>query len=157
MTVSLRHANLLDLRRSERGELASLLENAPGEELENLSLNIEDTLSRFATVFPENEEQIYLFGLDMRKLLSSMKVPRTIPSFREHPEPDVMMVFGGGFLGLTFAETLEKLEADRTARRAELRANTAEREARRTASETSLVRDIEEMVAETAAVLVPPR
>jgi hypothetical protein len=157
MTVSLRDLNLLDLRRSERAELAALLEKAPREELENLSRNIEDTLSKFATVFPENEEQIYLFGLDMRNLLASMKVARTIPSFRDHPEPDVMMVFGGGFLGLAFAETLEKLEADRRTRRAELRANTAEREARRNSSEANLVRDIEEMVAETAAAVVPPR
>lgn len=157
MTVSLRQLNLLELRRSEREGLASLLEAAPHEELENLSRNIEDTLSKFATVVPENEEQIYLFGLDMRNLLASAKIGSAIPSFRNHPEPDVMMLFGGGFLGLSFAATLEKLEADRRIRRAGFRANTAEREAPRKASETNLARDIEEMVAETAAVLVPPR
>jgi hypothetical protein len=147
MPLDLSDVNLLEMRRSERKQLASRLLAAPQSEMITLSQKIENTLSTFANVHPENEEQLYLFGAGMRSLVESLNGQRSIPPFRDHPEKDIRIVFGGGFLGLSFKETLAQLEADRKIRRKEYKAKVAENKTRRIEARVTLVEEIKEVVA----------
>jgi hypothetical protein len=108
--------NLLDLRRSERLKIARGL-TTPAAFLEIVS-EIEQTLLDFPKVTAANEEQIYLFGVDMRQLLKARENQGLrFPGFRSDIDESVRTVFGGGFLGLTLAETMaalrERLERHR--------------------------------------------
>jgi hypothetical protein len=157
MDHALGDINLLELRKSEREQLAASLEGASKADLENLARNIENTLSRFSAILPENEEQVFLFGLEMNHLLNSLKLARSIPGgLRDHVNEDVTFVFAGGFMGLSLKETREKLEGDRKRRREIADAQFAARQARHKENETTLVKEIEELVADKAASLLPP-
>jgi hypothetical protein len=157
MAYALRDINLLELRKSEREQLAASLEGASQTDLENFARNIENTLSRFSAIFPENEEQVFLFGLEMNHLLNSLNLARSIPGgLRDHLNEDVAIVFAGGFMGLSLKETREKLEADRKRRREITKGEVAARQARQKESETSLIKEIEDLVADKAASLLPP-
>jgi hypothetical protein len=149
--------NLLELRKSERERLAKALEAGAAEDIENFVRNIDNSLSRFIAVFPENEEQVYLFGLDMHHLLKAAALERSVlGSLRDHLNVDVKFVFVCGLLGLTFEETRSRLEVDRRRRRKEVAAELDSRRARFHKSEVNLVRDIEELVSEKAGSLLTP-
>lgn len=157
MAYVLKDMNLLELRKSEREQLAASLKGASRSDLEHFSKNIENTLSRFTAIYPENEEQVFLFGLEMNHLLNSLNLARAIPGgLRDHLNEDVAIVFAGGFMGLSLKETREKLEEDRRRRRGITMAEIAARQARQKESENSLIKEIEEMVSDKAASLVPP-
>jgi len=149
--------NLLELRKSERELLAKELRGASSAEVANLARNIENALSRFSAIFPENEEQVYLFGLEINHLLKAANLERTsLGSLRDHLNPDVAFVFVCGLLGLNFRETRQRLEADRKRRREMADAEFNARQARVRQNETTLVKEIEELVSEKAASLLPP-
>jgi len=147
MTLDLTEVNLLEMRKSERRRLAERLLAAPQADMVALSQKIENTLSNFSNVHPENEEQIYLFGVAMKSLLESFKGERSIPTFRAHPDDEVALVFAGGFLGLSFKETLSRLESDRKMRRDDYRKKLVEQKTRNIEARVTLVEDIKEAVA----------
>lgn len=106
--------NLLDLRRSERLELAKSLSTP--ESFQEIAEAIERTLLGFSRVTSETEEQIYLFGAEVRQLLASRKnMQLSIPPLRSHSNTDVQKVFAGGLLGLSLADTLANLNESRRA------------------------------------------
>lgn len=108
--------NLLDLRLSERIEIARQLDST--EALGELASAIEQTLLSFKNVSGATEEQIYLFGLDMRQLLNERpNKALNVPTFRSHINEEIQTVFAGGFIGLDFAETLAALREKRTLKR----------------------------------------
>jgi hypothetical protein len=108
--------NLLDLRLSERLEIARQLDST--EALGELASAIEQTLLSFKNVTGATEEQIYLFGLDMRQLLNERpNKDFNVPSFRSHINEEIQTVFAGGFIGLDFAETLAALREKRDLKR----------------------------------------
>ncbi|WP_256806789.1 hypothetical protein [Bradyrhizobium sp. Bra64] len=146
MKLDIGRLNLLELRKSDRERLVSGLRVAGDEDLRTLSEKIENTLSNFANVLPENEEQIYLFGLNLRKLNEALG-DRSIPPFRAHPDPEVKLLFAGGFLGLSFKEALSELEQDRKKRRQEYRQKVIESKTRAIDARVNLVEDIKEAVA----------
>jgi hypothetical protein len=149
--------NLLELRKSQRDELAKALAESSSNALDDLKRNIENTLSRFSTVVPENEEQIYLFGIDMHHLLKAAHVkPIALGEIRDHLNPSVRVLFVCGLLGLSLIDARAQLSNDRRKRMTEQKAVFATRLQRQKESEDSLVEDIKDMVSETAASLLPP-
>lgn len=106
--------NLLDLRRSERLELARRLSTP--EAFQEIAEAIERTLLGFSRVTSETEEQIYLFGVEVRQLLEARcNRELSIPPLRSHSNTDVQKVFAGGLLGLSLAATLANLNESRRA------------------------------------------
>jgi hypothetical protein len=149
--------NLLELRKSQRDQLAKALADDSTHELENLKRNIDNTLSRFTAVVPENEEQVYLFGIDIHQLLKQAGIkPVALGEIRGHLNPSVRIVFVCGLLGLSLQATRGQLSADRKKRLADQKAELAARIQRQHVSEESLVEDIKDMVSETASSLLPP-
>jgi len=146
MGLDLSRFNLLELRKSDRDRLVADLRTAPDESLKGFSEKIENTLSDFKNVLPENEEQIYLFGIAIRKLNEALG-DRSIPPFRAHPDPEVTRVFAGGFLGLSFKEALGELEKDRKKRREAYRLKVIESKTRAIDARVNLLEDIKEAVA----------
>jgi hypothetical protein len=149
--------NLLELRKSQRDQIAKALADGSTYELENLKRNIDNTLSRFTAVVPENEEQVYLFGVDIHQLLKQAGIkPVALGEIRGHLNPSVRVVFVCGLLGLSLQDTRVRLSADRKKRVADQEAELAARIQRQHMSEESLVQDIKVMVSETASSLLPP-
>lgn len=149
--------NLLELRKSERSLLVKQLVEDPGNEIENLKRNIENTLSRFTGLVAENEEQVYLFGIDIHQVLKAAQIKSgALGQIRDHLNPSVRLVFVCGLLGLSLVETRNRLAEDRKRRMEEDAAQLEARRQRQRASEESLVQDLREVVAEQASSLLPP-
>lgn len=108
----LHSVSLLNLRKSEISALGAQLNSAAS--MEQLSRAIENTLSSVPNVIPETAEQIYLFGIDMRRLVQERRNKKIqVPPLQSHSNPEVELMFGGGYLGWSFADTLARLEAYR--------------------------------------------
>jgi len=149
--------NLLELRKSQRDQIAKALAEGPPEELEGLKRNIDNTLSRFTGGVPENEEQVYLFGVDIHHVLKAAGIkPIALGEIRDHLNPSVRLVFVCGLLGLSLQNTRARLAADRRQRMADEEAHLAARRQRQKVSEESLIEDIRDVVSDTAASLLPP-
>lgn len=122
--MNLHTVSLLNLRRSQLRAIGAQLNSAAN--VEQLSRAIENTLLSFTYVAPETSEQIYLFGIDMRRLVQERPNKEiAVPPLRSHSDPEVQLMFGGGYLGLSFADTLSSLEALKKRRREPLREQTA--------------------------------
>lgn len=136
--------------------VARLRGGAPAE-IGNFKRNIENTLSRFTGLVPENEEQVYLFGIDIHHVLKAANVKSTaLGEIRDHLNPSVRLVFVCGLLGLSLNDTRQRLSKDRKERMAEEEARLAARKQRQRESEDSLIEDIRDVVSETASSLLPP-
>jgi hypothetical protein len=85
--------------------------------MEDLARAIENTLSAFHDAVPQTQEQIYLFGSDMRRLVEE-RINRdvNIPPLRSHADEEVQIMFAGGFMGLSLGDTLKILGERRQAR-----------------------------------------
>ncbi|KGT76790.1 hypothetical protein MA20_29050 [Bradyrhizobium japonicum] len=157
MSTISRDLNLLELRKSERDLLVKSLGAGALAEINNLKRNIENTLSRFTGIVPENEEQVYLFGIDIHHVLKAAGIkPTALGEIKDHLNPSVRVLFVCGLLGLSLKDAREQLSKDRKQRMAEEDARLAARRQRQRESENSLVEDIREVVAETASTLLPP-
>jgi hypothetical protein len=150
MMVDLRGINLLGLRLSERNKISSQMNSATDIDL--LAQAIENILSGFIAADPECEEQIYLFGAEMRKLLESSKIPQDRLQFRTHPSKEVEMIFAGGFLGWTFGDTLAALEGYRKQERAKIRMAHRNRQTEQKNQPETLLKRIEQDLTEIALV-----
>jgi hypothetical protein len=150
--------NLLELRKSDRDQLIKALAEKSPAEIENLKRNIENTLSRFTAIVPENEEQVYLFGIDVHHVLKAAGIkPTHLGEIRDHLNPSVRVVFVCGLLGLNLQDTKTKLAADRKQRLLEQKIELAARKRRQHESETGLVEDIKELFSDDRdPSLVPP-
>ena len=157
MSALSRDLNLLELRKSERDLLVERLRQEAPAEIENLKRNIENTLSRFTGIVPENEEQVYLFGIDVHHVLKAAGIkPTALGEIRDHLNPSVRVVFVCGALGLSLRDTREQLSKDRKQRMAEQSAQLVARKLRQQESEDSLVEDIRDVVSEAASSMLPP-
>lgn len=114
MDIDFSRINLLDLRRSEKRRLAEKLHDGLAADFKSLWERIEKTLSQFTLLVAENEEQIYFFGSSMRELVGSWPDSKSLP-MRQHASNEVDLVFSGGFLGLSFEDTLERLRKNNRA------------------------------------------
>jgi hypothetical protein len=149
--------NLLEMRRSERDRLARDLADRDPNKIEHLKRNIENTLSRFKSIVPENEEQVYLFGIDIHHLLKAANLKAIqLGEFRDHLDADVALVFVCGLLGLNLRDTRSRIRDDRRRRGEVNQAKLLDRERRQKESEDSLVEDLQDLISETAASLQPP-
>lgn len=149
--------NLLELRKSQREVIAKALAEGGPSELEGLKRNIDNTLSRFSTAVPENEEQIYLFGADIHQLLKAAGIKRSsLGEIRDHLSPSVRVIFVCGLLGLSFQEARARLANERKDILKQEAALLEARQRRQRTSEESLLQDLRELVSDKASSLLPP-
>jgi hypothetical protein len=149
--------NLLELRKSEREELVKVLAEGSVSELENLKRNIDNSLTRFLGLVPENEEQVYLFGIDIHHVLKAAGIKSSaLGEIRDHINPSVRFVFVCGLLGLSLEDTRAKLAEDRKHRHLTQEVEVAARQRRQKESEQSLVEDIKELFSEPDQSIAPP-